>query len=302
MAAKRNKGLGKGFNALFDDVEVSVPVIDDEKAISGTNETGVKYIDSNEIKPNKKQPRKHFSKDTLKELADSIKTYGIMEPIIVRNTADAGYEIVMGERRWRAARQAGLSVVPAIEKDIDDEEMAILALIENMQREDLNPLEIAVSLNELMSDQKLTQREISSIVGKSRAYVANLLRLLKLPEKVRSYIMKGDLSGGHGKAIGMIDGEEDQIIMADRAIRENLSVHDIERLAGDLPRTKIKKKPRARRKSREIKQIEDELTSRVGAKVIINSNGSKGKVELYYYSDDELNDLIDLIRTINNKS
>jgi ParB family chromosome partitioning protein len=304
MASKRNKGLGRGLNALFEEVEVSVPVQKQTDNVSdrvlkseNVTDQGVRYIDVNDIKPNSKQPRKHFNEEALNELAESIGTYGIMEPIIVR-AAKSGYEIVMGERRWRATRKLGLSTIPVLVKEIDDDEMAILALIENMQREDLNPMEVSESLKALMVDQELTQNEVADIIGKSRAYVANLLRLLKLPEKIRDMIASGKLSGGHGKAIGMLDGEELQIRMAEKAIKENLSVHDIERLAGDTPEGKTRKKARIKRKDKEIKQIEDELTSIVGAKVMINSNGAKGKMELYYYTDDELNNLIDLIRSV----
>ncbi len=297
MATKRNKGLGRGLNALFEEVEVSVPVSDNTNIPETSTDKGIKYLDVNEIKPNSKQPRKYFSEESLSELASSIKAYGIMEPIVVRSIRN-GYEIVMGERRWRATRLLGLSSIPAIVKEINDDEMAILALIENMQREDLNPLEVAESLKGLMDDQTLTQNEVSIMVGKSRAYVANLLRLLKLPEKVRDYIMEGLLTGGHGKAIAMIDGTDSQIKMADRAVKEGLSVHDIERLAGEMADGRTRKKPRNRKKEKDVKQIEDELTSLIGAKVMINAMGSKGKIELYYYTEDELNNLIDLIRSV----
>lgn len=297
MVAKRNKGLGRGLNALFEEVEVTVPVTEEVELSAEVEEKGIKYIDVNDIKPNEKQPRKHFSEDGLNELADSIKAYGIMEPIIVRGTK-GGYEIVMGERRWRATRKIGLTTIPALIKSIDDDEMAVLALIENMQREDLNPLEVAESLKGLMDDQALTQSEVSSMVGKSRAYVANLLRLLKLPEKVREYIAEGKLTGGHGKAIAMIEGEQAQLKMADRAVKDGLSVHDIERIAGEDPDRVHRKKPRIRKKDKDVKQVEDELTSSIGAKVMINSMGNKGKVELYYYTDDELNNIIDMLRSV----
>ena len=296
MTTKRKKALGRGLDALFEDMEVSVPIKKDAALSPEAAEAGIKYLELNSIKPNKKQPRKYFDKEGLSDLADSIKAYGVMEPVIVRK-AKNGYELVMGERRWRAARLVGLTTIPAIDKDIDDENLAILALIENMQREDLNPFEIAVSLKELMDENELTQKEVAGKINKSRAYVANLLRLLKLPEVIRKYIIEGKISGGHGKALGMIEGEDAQIQMAERVIKEGLSVHDIERLAGETPEGIRKKKPR-KRKNRELKQIEDELTTQIGTKVIINSNGSRGKLELYYYSDEELNDLIDLIRKV----
>lgn len=299
MANKRSKGLGKGLGALFDDMEVSVPVSEEETNIDKEEviKSGLVYIDINDIKPNAKQPRQNFDEESLNELAESIKSHGVIQPITIR-PAKKGYELVAGERRWRAARIAGLSIIPAILKDITDEENIFFALIENMQREDLNALEEAEALNDIIQLYNLTQNEVASSVGKSRAYVANALRLLKLPEIVREYISEGKLSGGHGKALGMIQGEELQIKMAKRAASEGLSVHDIERLASQMPDSAAKKKPRIKKKNKEIKQVEDELTSLVGAKVMINSTGNKGKLELYYYSDDELNDLIDLLRSL----
>lgn len=297
MATKKNKGLGKGLGALFDDMEVSVPVSNESEVPEEAKEKGLLYIDINDIKPNSKQPRQKFNEDSLNELADSIKTHGLIQPITIR-AAKKGYELVAGERRWRAARIAGLSIIPAIVKDLTDEENVFLALIENMQREDLNPLEEAEALDDIMKNYGFTQNEVASSVGKSRAYVANLLRLLKLPQDVRSLILEGKLTGGHGKAIAMVKGEPEQVKMARRAINDNLSVHDIERLAGSMQEVSTRKKTRTKKKNKEVQQIEDELTSSIGAKVIINSYGDKGKVELYYYSEDELNDLIDILRTV----
>lgn len=298
MVAKRSKGLGKGLGALFDDMEVSVAVSEEEENEKVVVEKGLKYIDINDIKPNSKQPRQNFNDESLQELADSIKSHGLIQPITVRS-AKRGYEIVAGERRWRAARIAGISTIPAIVKEISDEENVFLALIENMQREDLNPLEEAEALKNIMDAYGFTQNEVAQSVGKSRAYVANLIRLLNLPEEVRVHIIAGQLTGGHGKAIAMIQDYDAQVAMAKRAVKDRLSVHDIEKLAANMPESAARKKPRPKRKNKEVKQIEDELTSSIGAKVMINSSGGKGKVELYYYNEDELNDLIDLLRTVN---
>lgn len=297
MVAKRNKGLGKGLGALFDDMEVSVPVAEENEVVQEIKDKGLSYIDINDIKPNSKQPRQNFDKDSLQELADSIKTHGLIQPITVRN-AKRGYELVAGERRWRAARLAGLSIIPSIIKDISDEENVFLALIENMQREDLNPLEEAEALKDIMDAYSFTQNEVAQSVGKSRAYVANLIRLLNLPKEVRACILAGQLTGGHGKAIAMIQDYDAQVDMAKRAVKDKLSVHDIEKIASGMPESAARKKPRPKRKNKEVKLIEDELTSSIGAKVAINASGNKGKVELYYYSEDELNDLIDILRTI----
>lgn len=300
MAAKKSKGLGKGLGALFDDMEVSVPVspseVQSKPEDTSTPEKGLLYVDINEIRANSKQPRQNFDEEKLEELADSIKSHGVIQPITIRK-AKKGYELVAGERRWRAARKAGLTTIPAILKDITDEENIFMALIENMQREDLNPLEEAEALKEIMTIYALTQNEVASSVGKSRAYVANQLRLLKLPDEVRFYIMEGKLSGGHGKAIGMIQGEEEQIKAAKKAINTGMSVRELERIASDMPESRSNKKPAKKRKNKEIKQIEDELTSLIGAKVLINSTGNKGKMELYYHNEDELNNLIDFLRS-----
>lgn len=299
MAAKKNKGLGKGLGALFDDMEVSVPVtpsVAQTKKADDTPDKGLVYVDINDIKANSKQPRQNFDNEKLEELADSIKSHGVIQPITIRK-AKNGYELVAGERRWRAARKAGLSTIPAILKDITDEENIFMALIENMQREDLNALEEAEALREIMSIYDLTQNEVAASVGKSRAYVANQIRLLKLPSVVRTYIMEGKLSGGHGKAIGMIQGEDKQVEMAKKAVTTGMSVRELEKIATELPESKSRKKSIVKRKSKEIKQVEDELTSLLGAKVIINANGNKGKMELYYHNDDELNNLIDFLRS-----
>lgn len=298
MAVKRNKGLGKGLGALFDEMEVNVPVTNEKEVPKAVAEKGLIYIDINDIKPNSKQPRQNFDEESLNGLSDSIKAHGVIQPITVR-TAKNGYELVAGERRWRAARLANLTTIPAIVKEINDEENIFMALIENMQREDLNPLEEAEALDEIMSLYELTQSEVALSVGKSRAYVANLIRLLKLPEAVREYITAGKLTGGHGKAIAMIKGELEQVKMADRAVKNSLSVRDVERLATEMPESAAKRNPRLKKKNKETKQIEDDLTSVVGTKVSINAVGNKGKVELYYYSEDELNDLIDLLRSLN---
>jgi ParB family chromosome partitioning protein len=302
MSAANNRGLGKGLGALFDEAGTSVPVSRD-KAVAGDASANIRYIDIHEIKPNAKQPRVHFKEDTIDELAVSIKTHGVIQPLIVR-AAVAGFELIAGERRWRAAKKAGLRDVPCIVRDISEEQRVLFALIENIQREDLNPIEEAVALREAMDTFGLTQEEMAKSVGKSRPYIANALRLLKLPEDVRDYMTDGRLSGGHGKAIAALDDPKKQIKLAAYLAEKGCSVREAEALAAD-PRFsgyKDAAKPKARAKDTAIIAIEEELRGILGTKVSINSRGVRGSVELNYYSRDELEDLIDILRSLKEKN
>ena len=214
-AQKKSRGLGKGLDALFGDVEVALKK-DDEKppeqeakddAPSSSEEGGIRYIDINYIRPNSNQPRKVFDEEKLSELADSIMSHGLIQPVVLRS-ADKGYEIVAGERRWRAARKIGLKEIPCIVKELSDEENMLLAIIENMQREDLNPIEEAEGLNQMIETYGLTQSEVSKSVGKSRPYITNSLRLLRLPEKLRNFVSEGSLSAGHARALVSVEDEK----------------------------------------------------------------------------------------------
>jgi ParB family chromosome partitioning protein len=210
-----------------------------------------------------------------------------------------GYELIAGERRWRAARKAGLKEIPAIIRDVSAEENALFSIIENMQREDLNPMEEAQAYRNIMDDYGLTQEEVARSVGKSRPNVANTLRLLKLPEKVREYISEGKLSAGHANAIGAMQSEATQITLADQIVREELSVREAEALAKAANGRENKPARRAssaRSKDPGIKAVEEELTSLFGAKVTISNNTNRGTMEFHYYSRDELEGLIEEFR------
>ena len=262
------------------------------------DEDRVLYIDINDIKPNKDQPRKTFNEEKLKDLANSIKENGVIQPLIIRK-AQNGYELVAGERRWRAARIAEIKKVPCIIRDFDEKQNMIVAIIENMQRENLDPIEEALGLNEMIKRFEFTQEQVSNALGKSRAYIANSLRLLKLPEKIQNMIIEGRISAAHGRTIITIKDENKQIEVCDKIIRNGLSVRAAERLT-----EKIKDDARPERKKRkpsvnaEIAAVEDELRKIFGTIVNINGKASTGKIEIEYYSIDELNRLIDMLRGI----
>ena len=262
------------------------------------DEDRVLYIDINDIKPNKDQPRKTFNEEKLKDLANSIKENGVIQPLIIRK-AQTGYELVAGERRWRAARIAEIKKVPCIIRNFDEKQNMIVAIIENMQRENLDPIEEALGLNEMIKRFEFTQEQVSNALGKSRAYIANSLRLLKLPEKIQNMIIEGRISAAHGRTIITIKDEKKQIEVCDKIIRNGLSVRAAERLT-----EKIKDDARPERKKRkpsvnaEIVAVEDELRKIFGTKVNINGKASTGKIEIEYYSIDELNRLIDMFRSI----
>ena len=307
--AERRKALGRGLEALFGEAQKPVPTKEEDKPIStktkktaSDDENRIQYIDINEIKPNEMQPRQEFEEDAIEELANSIKTHGVIQPVILRPSKN-GYEMVAGERRWRAARKAGLKQIPAIIKDLPDEENALIALIENVQRENLNAMEEAKAFKTLMDKYGMTQESLAKNVGKSRPHVANTLRMMKLPEVIQYSIGKGSLSLGHANALGAIKDSSMQIEIAEKVISEGLSVRATEKLCSKIGESKEKpaKKDKVKRKNAEIKAIEEELTSLMGTKVIVNDKGKGGSIELRYFDRAGLNDLIDALRETKNK-
>lgn len=310
-AQKKARGLGRGLDALFGDVEVSSSK---EQRSAGTRKTSgkteteaapepaeaaegaLRYIDINDIKPNSSQPRKNFDEDKLEELAESIEQHGLIQPIVLR-AAGQGYEIVAGERRWRAARMIGLKEVPCIVKELTDEENMLLAIIENMQREDLNPIEEAEGLKQMIDTYGLTQEQVSRGVGKSRPYITNSLRLLKLPERLRYMTAEGSLSMGHARALASIKNEKLQINLAERVVREGLSVRQTEKLAQESGKPASRKRAR-QTKSADEKRVEMELREALGTKVSLQRKGARGKIEIEFYNGEEMERLIDLLRSI----
>jgi len=305
-AQKKARGLGRGLDALFGDVEVTsnksperakkTKPVKQEPAEDDTRERDLKYIDINDIKPNSAQPRKNFDEDKLEELAESIEQHGLIQPIVLR-AAGQGYEIVAGERRWRAARMIGLKELPCIIKELTDEENMLLAIIENMQREDLNPIEEAEGLKQMIDTYGLTQEQVSRGVGKSRPYITNSLRLLKLPPKLRYMTADGSLSMGHARALAAVKDEKLQIALAERTVSEGLSVRQIEKLAQESGKPGTKRKPR-KTKSADEKRVEMELREALGTKVSLQRKGARGKIEIEFYNGEEMERLIDLLRSI----
>lgn len=268
------KALGKGLDALIPKKEETLMEIDIERII-----------------PNESQPRKDFPEESLKELAQSIKQKGVLQPIVVSRVGDGTFRIVAGERRWRAARIAGLEKIPAIIKDIKDEEAAEIALIENIQREDLDPVEIALCLEKLLRDFNITQEELSKRIGKDRATIANYLRILRLPDKIKEYLRQGILTMGHAKAIASVEDSQKQIEIAEEVIKRSLSVRQTEQIVRNLGRVKKK----IDEKIPEIKELEDSLSSELGTKVKIYHKGKKGRLEIFYSSLDELDGILQRI-------
>ncbi|WP_174615215.1 ParB/RepB/Spo0J family partition protein [Virgibacillus ihumii] len=269
------KGLGKGLDAFFPEIE--------EKTDDMIQEIPVK-----DCRPNPYQPRKTFHADAIEELKESILQYGIIQPLIVRKSIK-GYEIVVGERRFRAAKEAGLDVIPAVVKELTDEKMMEVALLENLQREDLTPIEEAYAYSNLMNELEITQDELSKRLGKSRSHIANIVRLLSLPDQAIAYINNGELSMGHGRALLGIKDTDKIMPFVDKIRSEKLNVRQVEQLIVQLnekgKQTKKKKKPE---KDVFIKERETVLRDRLGTAVSINRGKRKGKIEIEFYSNDDL--------------
>lgn len=294
-------GLGKGLDALFDNrapiVESSQnknPDFTDEK--DSTSIDKVMYININDIKPNDNQPRKHFNEEKIQELASSIIEHGIIQPLVLRKIDNERYEIVAGERRWRAARAAGLEKVPSIIRDFTDEENMVIAIIENMQREDLNSIEEAEGLRQMIETYGFTQEEVSRSVSKSRPYITNALRLLKLPQNIQEKLANGQISPGHGRALLAAKDKQYQEKLCNRIINEGLSVRKTEELANNFKTKKTEKRKAI--KDANVLQVERELKEIYGTKVSISTKGKKGILQIEYYGNNELNRLIDLLRSV----
>ncbi|EQB38628.1 MULTISPECIES: ParB/RepB/Spo0J family partition protein [Virgibacillus] len=274
------KGLGKGINAFF-------PEIEEEK------DDVVQEIAITECRPNPYQPRKTFHADAIEELKESILEYGIIQPLIVRKSIK-GYEIVVGERRYRAGKEAGLEKIPVVIKELSDEKMMELALLENLQREDLTPIEEAHAYANLMNELKITQEELSKRLGKSRSHIANMVRLLSLPEKVIAYINNGELSMGHGRALLGIKDKSKLQPLIQKIRREKLNVRQVEQLILQLNDKQVKKKEKPK-KDVFLQERESYLRNRLGTAVSIQRGKRKGKIEIEFYNDDDLQRIMDVL-------
>ncbi len=249
------------------------------------------YLDINRIFPGEQQPRKTFKNESLQELALSIKEKGVLQPVIVSRTGDGTFRLITGERRWRAAGLAGLKKIPSLIKNVASRDSLEIALIENIQREDLNPMEAAEAFSRLMTDFNLTQEDLSEKVGKDRATIANYLRLLKLPDEIKALVLNGSISMGHAKAILAIEGKANQIEAARKIVRKSLSVREAEFLSKKTA-APAGSKPA---KDPQISSLEEKLIRGLGTKVRIINKGRKGKIEIEYYSLEEFDRLLDIL-------
>lgn len=276
------KGLGKGLGAI----------LDSENILSGSS--GISELRVNDIEPSREQPRKNFDQEKLQSLAESIAQHGVVQPIIVKKQ-DKGYSIIAGERRWRAAKLAGLKTIPAIIKDLSSREIMEIALIENIQREDLNPIEEAEAYQKLMDEHGLTQEILSKLVGKSRAAIANSVRLLTLSEKVKEMIVGEVLTPGHARTLITVEDAEKQAKLADTIVQRNMNVRETENFVNEQLHPKESKTHKKTNKDVNILDIEEKLKSALGTKVDLQHRQNKGKIIIEYYSNDEFERIIDII-------
>ncbi|WP_273836385.1 ParB/RepB/Spo0J family partition protein [Guptibacillus sedimenti] len=274
-----NRGLGKGINALFP---------------SQKEDEVVKEIPLNELRPNPYQPRKKFSDEAIEELRASIESFGVLQPLIVRQSIK-GYEIVVGERRYRASKEAGLTTIPAVVKKLTDRKMMEIALIENLQRENLNPIEEALAYQKLMKETDVTQEELSKRLGKSRPHLANFLRLLQLPSEVQEYISDGKLSMGHGRAILGLKKKEARKKLADRALEEKLNVRQLEKLITQLNQSVSRETKKDEKSDPFLKEKESSLREKFGTSVSIKRSKKKGKIEIEFFSEEDLNRILEVL-------
>ncbi|CAM4057374.1 ParB/RepB/Spo0J family partition protein [Listeria booriae] len=276
------KGLGKGISALFNNVD--------------QNEEAVQNIPVSEIRPNPYQPRKTFDPTALRELRDSIKLHGILQPVILRKSEAQGYELVVGERRFRAAKEAGLEEIPAVVRNLDDREMMELAVLENLQREDLSVLEEAESYDLLMKNLDMTQAKLADRLGKSRPYIANMVRLLSLPAEVQVMLRDGALSMGHARALLGLKNKKNIKPVAKKAVTEGFTVRQLEKLVTDINDNVSRETPKKQEKIPVfIKESESQLRDKFGTAVSIKRRDNKGKIEIEFLSDDDLDRILDIL-------
>lgn len=300
MAVKK-KGLGKGLDSLIPDNKPLKSASNTEsKSESEVDElkSGERMININQVEPNRDQPRKKFEEDALMELADSIKQFGVLQPLLVRKRKDY-YEIIAGERRWRAAKMAGVKEIPVIIKDYTEQEIVEIGLIENIQRENLNPIEEAVAFKKLLEEFNLKQDEVAERVSKSRTAVTNSMRLLKLSEKVQQMIIDDMISTGHARALLAIDNQDQQYELATKVFDEKLSVRETEKLVKEMKNPKQPKVKKVVENEFLYKDLANKMKDVMGTKVNITPKGNgKGKIEIEYYSNDELERMFDMIMSL----
>ncbi len=289
----KKKALGRGLSALLSDTPETGRLEEAPLASGNMNEIAISEIEVNPF-----QPRKNFDKESLSELADSIKVHGIIQPVTVRKLARNQYQLISGERRFQAARLAGLKTIPVYVRSADDQQMLEMSLIENIQRENLNPIEIALSYQRLLTECNLKQDELGNRVGKNRTTVTNYLRLLKLPPDIQIALRDNKLSMGHARAIISIENSEVQLLIFKRTVREDLSVRQVEELVRSMTKA-VKEKSQTNTttaSSREIVQLQAKLSSHFGTKVNVKSDGRKGEIKIPFLSIEDLNRILDIFK------
>lgn len=302
MAVKRG-GLGKGLDSLIPDHK-TVKTTEKKKPEVEEKKEGEQLVNINKVEPNHEQPRRHFEEDSLLELADSIKQFGVLQPLIVQKRNDY-YEIIAGERRWRAAKMAGIKEIPVIIKEYTKREAVEIALIENIQRENLNPIEEAMAFKRLLTEFSLKQDEVAERVSKSRTTVTNSMRLLKLDERVQQMIVDDMISTGHARTLLAIENHEEQYNLANKIFDEKLSVRETEKFIKELKNPKKEKEKEKKVVENDFiyKDLEERMKTVMGTKVHVNpKKKGKGKIEIEYYSDEELERIFELIMTVTNNS
>lgn len=288
MATKR--GLGRGLSSLFGGIDLK----EDETVIVGNENNLAREIPISEIHPNENQPRKHFDEAALLELANSIRQHGVISPIILVKRGENDYMIIAGERRYRASKKAGLQTMPAIVRDYTEKEIQEISLIENLQREDLNPIEVATAIKQLMNDYNYTQEQVADRIGKSRPAVANTLRLLTLSRPVIDLVAAGKLSEGHARCLVTVENENAQLELAKRGLNDKLTVRDFEKLVKNY-NTPKENKPKAPPQSLELRDMIERMQRVFATKVYALGNDNKGRIYIDYFSSDDLNRILNLI-------
>jgi ParB family chromosome partitioning protein len=303
----KKKALGRGLSALLSDneadekLEVDIPVRATISEQSSKPAGGIAEISIGEIETNPFQPRTHFDEDALLELAESIRVHGIIQPITVRRLSQNQFQLISGERRFQASKLAGLTQIPAYIRSADDQQMLEMALIENIQRENLNAIEIALSYQRLISECSLKQDELGERVGKNRATVTNYLRLLKLPPDIQIAVRDNKISMGHARAIINVENPEQQLYIFKKAVGEELSVRKVEELVREIASKKPDATPAqsstpSPSASKEIAQLQSSLSSHFGTRVVIKSDGKRGEIKIPFLSVEDLNRLLDILK------
>ena len=303
MINNNKHGLGRGLDALFgvfNEDDSYKNITSHKEKLETKNTTGVTEVDIEKIKPNPNQPRKNFDVDALNELAASIKTHGIVQPIVVNDLGDGTYMIIAGERRWRAANICGLKTVPAVIRNYTDKQVKEISIIENLQREDLNPVEAARAIKELMDEYGLTQDAVAERIGKSRPSVANTLRLLSLYPDVLKMVEDGKLSAGHARCLVVVEDKNNQIKLANAVVQRNLSVRDLEKAVKNLENPQ-RRQIVSQEQSLELKELIIQMQKTFATKVTAIGNDNKGRIYIDYYTRDDLDRIAELLDLLNKK-